>query len=78
MDARADLAAAIKQLRRHILDVALAGVDRLHLACVDVDRDHLAALLREGDRERQPYVAQPDHADCGHSLQSLEGGPPGM
>ena len=38
-----------EQLRRDVLDVGLAGLDRLDLARVDVDRDHVAALLRERD-----------------------------
>ncbi len=56
-----------QQLGRDVLDIGLARLDRLDLARVDVDRDHVAALLRERDDERQPDVAEADDADGLHS-----------
>ncbi len=51
-----------------VLDVGLARRDRLDLARIDVDGDHVAALLRERDRERQADVAQADDAYGLHRL----------
>jgi hypothetical protein len=47
----------------HILHGAAALVDLRHAALVDVDAEHLVAGLGEGDRERQPHIAQPDDPD---------------
>ena len=46
-----------------VLDVGVAGRDRLDLARVDVDGDDVAALLRERHGERQADVAESDDAD---------------
>jgi hypothetical protein len=75
VDARPHLA---QQLRGHVLDVGLAGLDGGDLAGVEVDGDDVAALLREGHHQGQPHVAQPDHADRRHRRQSLEVGAGGV
>ena len=49
-----------------VLDVGLARLDRLDLAGVHVDGNHVAALLRERHGERQADIAQSDDADGGH------------
>ncbi len=56
-----------EQLGGDVLDVGVAGLDRLDLARVDVDGDHVAALSGEGNGERQADVAEPDDADGLHS-----------
>jgi hypothetical protein len=45
-------------LRVDVLDVRLAALQRLHLAPVDVDADHVVALLGEGHRERESDIAR--------------------
>ncbi len=49
-----------------ILDVGVPRLDRLDLALVEIDRDHVAALPRERHRERQAHIAQPDDANGRH------------
>ena len=44
-------------------DVALAGVDLLVLAVVDVEAGDTESRVREFDRQRQPDVPEPDEAD---------------
>ncbi len=56
-----------EQLGGDVLDVGVAGLDRLDLARVDVDGDHVAALLGKGNGQRQADVAEPDDADGLHS-----------
>ena len=56
-----------------VLDVAAALVQRLDLALVGVEADHLVARLGEGDGERQPDVAEPDDPDL-HRQQSRSAG----
>ena len=48
---------------RDVLDVAAALVQRLDLAGVGVEPDHIVASLGEGDGQRQPDVPQPDDPD---------------
>ena len=50
-------------MRVDVLDVALAGVERVDLARIDVEAEDGEAALAEGDRERQADVAQADDAD---------------
>jgi len=56
-----------QQLRRDVLDVGVARLDRLDLARVDVDGDHVTALFGKGNGQRQADVAEPDDADGLHS-----------
>src|SRR6476659_1890811 len=46
-----------------VLDVAAAFAQRLDLAWVGIEADHLVAGLGEGHGERQPDVAEPDDSD---------------
>ena len=53
-------ATASSRSERDVLDVRLAAAKARNASLVRVDAHHLAAGLREGDRERQPDVAEPD------------------
>ena len=48
-----------------VADVRLAALERPGLVRVDVEAGHREAALLEEQRERQPDVAEPDHADPG-------------
>jgi hypothetical protein len=60
-------------LRRHILDVALASLQGRNLARVQIDADDGEPLLGKSDGQRQADVAQADDADsrlaAGDALQ---------
>ncbi len=46
-----------------MLDIALAGLERVDLRIVEVEGEHRATRLAECNRERQADIAHPDHAD---------------
>src|SRR6185437_5811922 len=50
----------------NVLDVRIAGSQLPGLAWIGVHSDHIAALLGEGHRKRQPHIAEPDDADGRH------------
>jgi hypothetical protein len=57
----------LQLLRRHVLDVALAVVERLDDARLDVHEEDALAGLGEGVGERDPDVAGADDCDVpGH------------
>ncbi len=49
-----------------VLHVGLAVLHGAHLARVEIDGHDLAALPREGDRERQANIAEADYTHAGH------------
>ena len=57
------LAQRCEQLGGDVLDVAAALVDRLDLALVRVEADHLVALARKGDGQWKSYVSESDDSD---------------
>ena len=73
VDTLSDLA---QLLRGDILDVGVPRLDRLDLARIEIDRDHIAALLRERHRQRQAHITQPDHANGRHVGGQSKAWPP--
>src|SRR5579862_2834299 len=49
--------------RVDVLDVTLAGVERVDLALIDVEADGAEAGVDEGVDQGEPDIAQPDHPD---------------
>jgi hypothetical protein len=57
----------------YVLDVGDALLDELDLAGIEVEASHAEAGAGELHRQRQPHVAEADHADAG--LARVDPGP---